>query len=172
MACPGLFPNTSTGFSLGAADYLSKPVERDRLVSSIEKLIGAGEGKTIFVIEDDDELRFVLKEALTKESYSVIEAENGRAALTELEDGMASPDLILLDLNMPVMNGFEFLQVYRAKFSNDVPIVVVTGADLTEKDKKYLSGEVTRILEKTPDTEGTIAADVARVLRSVRMEEK
>ena len=47
------------GFSLGAADYLSKPVERDRLISSIEKLIGSGDGKTVFIIEDDDELRFL-----------------------------------------------------------------------------------------------------------------
>ena len=50
-----------------------------------------------------------------------------------------------------------------------MPIVVVTGADLNEKDKEFLSGEVTRILEKTPDTEGTIASDVAKVLRNVKM---
>ena len=157
------------GFSLGAADYLSKPVERDRLISSIEKLIGSGDGKTVFIIEDDEELRFLLREALTKESYLVIEAENGKVALNELEEAIESPDLILLDLNMPVMNGFEFLEVYREKFGNNVPIVVVTGADLNEKDKEFLSGEVTRILEKTPDTEGTIASDVAKVLRNVKM---
>jgi|GEM_PF-379024 len=157
------------GFSLGAADYLSKPVERDRLISSIEKLIGSGDGKTVFIIEDDDELRFLLREALSKEAYDVMVAENGKVALEELEASVRSPDLILLDLNMPVMNGFEFLEIYREKFGNDVPIVVVTGADLTEKDKKFLSGEVTRILEKTPDTEGTIAGDVAKVLRNVRM---
>ena len=157
------------GFSLGAADYLSKPVERDRLISSIEKLIGSGDGKTVFIIEDDEELRFLLREALTKESYLVIEAENGKVALNELEAAIESPDLILLDLNMPVMNGFEFLEVYREKFGNNVPIVVVTGADLNEKDKEFLSGEVTRILEKTPDTEGTIASDVAKVLRNVKM---
>ena len=157
------------GFSLGAADYLSKPVERDRLISSIEKLIGSGDGKTVFIIEDDDELRFLLREALSKEAYDVMEAENGKVALEELEAAVGSPDLILLDLNMPVMNGFEFLEIYREKFGNNVPIVVVTGADLTEKDKNFLSGEVTRILEKTPDTEGTIAGDVAKVLRNVRM---
>jgi DNA-binding response OmpR family regulator len=157
------------GFSLGAADYLSKPVERDRLISSIEKLIGSGDGKTVFIIEDDDELRFLLREALSKEAYDVMEAENGKVALQELGAAVGSPDLILLDLNMPVMNGFEFLEIYREKFGNDVPIVVVTGADLTEKDKKFLSGEVARILEKTPDTEGTIAGDVAKVLRNVRM---
>ena len=139
------------------------------MISSIEKLIGSGDGKTVFIIEDDEELRFLLREALTKESYLVIEAENGKVALNELEAAIESPDLILLDLNMPVMNGFEFLEVYREKFGNNVPIVVVTGADLNEKDKEFLSGEVTRILEKTPDTEGTIASDVAKVLRNVKM---
>ena len=103
------------GFSLGAADYLSKPVERDRLISSIEKLIGSGDGKTVFIIEDDDELRFLLREALSKEAYDVMEAENGKVALEELEAAVGSPDLILLDLNMPVMNGFEFLEIYREK---------------------------------------------------------
>ena len=132
-------------------------------------MIGSGDGKTVFIIEDDEELRFLLREALTKESYLVIEAENGKVALNELEAAIESPDLILLDLNMPVMNGFEFLEVYREKFGNNVPIVVVTGADLNEKDKEFLSGEVTRILEKTPDTEGTIASDVAKVLRNVKM---
>ena len=160
------------GYSLGAADYLSKPVERDRLISSIEKLIGGGEGKTIFVVEDDSELRFLLKEALSKESYNVLEAENGKVALAKLGDIEEPPSLILLDLNMPVMNGFEFLEEYRSNFSQEVPIVVITGADLTEEDKKFLSGEVTRILAKTPETEGTIAGDVAKILRNVRMDKK
>ena len=160
------------GYSLGAADYLSKPVERDRLISSIEKLIGGGEGKTIFVVEDDCELRFLLKEALSKESYNVLEAENGKVALAKLGDIEEPPSLILLDLNMPVMNGFEFLEEYRSNFSQEVPVVVITGADLTEEDKKFLSGEVTRILAKTPETEGTIAGDVAKILRNVRMDKK
>ena len=157
------------GFSLGAADYLSKPVEKDRLISSVERLIGAGEGKTIFIVEDDEDLRIAIKEALSKNSYKVLEAENGKAALKKLENTTEQPDLILLDLNMPVMNGFEFLEEYRTNFSTEVPIVVITGADLTEEDKLYLSGEVTRILEKTPDTQGSIAGDVARILRNVHM---
>ena len=157
------------GYSLGAADYLSKPVERGRLISSIEKLIGVGEGKTIFVIEDDDELRFLLKETLLKDSYNVIEADNGRVALSKLGDINEPPNLILLDLNMPVMNGFEFLEEYRSNFSQEVPVVVITGADLTEEDKKFLSGEVTRILEKTPETDGTISGDISKILRNVRM---
>ena len=157
------------GFSLGAADYLAKPVEKDRLVASIERLIGAGAGKTILIVEDDEDLRAVMKDALSKNSYNVHEAENGKIALKHLQTAQDQPDLILLDLNMPVMNGFEFLEEYRDNFSAEVPIVVITGADLTEDDKRFLSGEVTRILEKTPDTEGSIASDVARILRSVRM---
>ncbi|MBO42140.1 MAG: hypothetical protein CMM28_00300 [Rhodospirillaceae bacterium] len=157
------------GFSLGAADYLAKPVEKDRLVASIERLIGAGVGKTVLIVEDDEDLRAAMKDALSKSSYKVHEAENGKIALKHLQTSTDQPDLILLDLNMPVMNGFEFLEEFRDNFSIEVPIVVITGADLTEDDKRFLSGEVTRILEKTPDTEGSIASDVARILRSVRM---
>ena len=79
---------------------------------------------------------------------------------------------ILEKTHVPGKHGFEFLEEYRSNFSQEVPIVVITGADLTEEDKNFLSGEVTRILAKTPETEGTIAGDVAKILRNLRMDKK
>ena len=126
----------------------------------------------ILFVDDEPDLQVLLRQRfrrqIKKGELSFYFALNGAEAIEVL---LANPeiDFVISDINMPVMNGFEFLEIYREKFGNDVPIVVVTGADLTEKDKKFLSGEVTRILEKTPDTEGTIAGDIAKVLRNVRM---
>ena len=156
------------GFSLGAADYLSKPVERDRLIGSISKLLGGKEGKVILVVEDNEDLRFTVKEALLGAEYIVLEARNGREALNVLKnDAQEKPDLILLDLMMPEMNGFEFLEVYRSEFEKQAPVVVITGADLNENDKKFLSSETSRVLEKSSMTDTGIADHLVETIESV-----
>ena len=156
------------GFSLGAADYLSKPVERDRLIGSIGKLLGSKPGKVIMIVEDNEDLRFTIKEALTGADYHVLEACNGREALEILDNKTSKkPDLILLDLMMPKMNGFEFLEVYRKDYKKQVPVVVITGADLDENDKKFLSSETTRVLEKSSMTDIGIADQLVETIESV-----
>ena len=156
------------GFSLGAADYLSKPVERDRLIGSIGKLLGSKAGKVIMIVEDNEDLRFTIKEALTGADYHVLEAGNGKEALEMLDNKTSKkPDLILLDLMMPKMNGFEFLEVYRKDYKKQVPVVVITGADLNENDKKFLSSETTRVLEKSSMTDIGIADQLVETIESV-----
>ena len=76
------------------------------------------------------------------------------------------PDLILLDLMMPVMNGFEFLKAIRETELNSIPILVLTGAELSEDEKKFLSGETQRILEKSEDTMSTIVNEVSNVIKA------
>ena len=156
------------GFSLGAADYLSKPVERDRLIGSIGKLLGSKPGKVIMIVEDNEDLRFTIKEALTGADYLVLEAGNGKEALDILDDKTSKkPDLILLDLMMPKMNGFEFLEVYRKDYQKQAPVVVITGADLDENDKEFLSSETTRVLEKSSMTDVGIADQLVETIASV-----
>ena len=98
------------GFSLGAADFLSKPVQKEYLMKSIRNLIGNKDNLKICLIEDDDSLRFTMREILEKQDVKIIEAENGKIGMSILQNEEIKPDLILLDLMMPVMNGFEFLK--------------------------------------------------------------
>ena len=156
------------GFSLGAADYLSKPVERDRLIGSISKLLGGKAGKVVLIVEDNDDLRFTVREALTSADYIMLEASNGQEALDVLNNkDNKTPDLILLDLMMPKMNGFEFLEAYRKDFENQAPVVVITGADLDEEDKKFLSSETSRVLEKSSMSDTGIADHLVKTIESV-----
>ena len=156
------------GFSLGAADYLSKPVERTRLIESIEKLIGEKSDKIILIVEDNSDLRFTIKETLIGSDYEVLEAENGKKALDLLRDkSNPRPGLILLDLMMPEMNGFEFLEIYREEFKDLAPVVVITGADLEDKDREFLSSETTRVLEKSTMSDTGIADELVKTIGSI-----
>ncbi|MEC9171633.1 MAG: response regulator, partial [SAR324 cluster bacterium] len=137
------------GFSLGAADYLSKPLERERLIGSIRNLIGEGEGKKVMLVDDDPGMRLSVREALSRSGYEVLEAENGSQAISLLEEEDTAPDIILLDLIMPIMNGFEFLEKFRNDLQSPIPVIVITSADLTDEEKQYLSGEVVRVLQKS-----------------------
>ncbi|MGB1857992.1 MAG: response regulator, partial [bacterium] len=137
------------GFSLGAADYLSKPLERERLIGSIRNLIGEGEGKKVMLVDDDPGMRLSVREALSRSGYEVLEAENGSQAITLLQEEDTAPDIILLDLIMPIMNGFEFLEKFRNDLQSPIPVIVITSADLTDEEKQYLSGEVVRVLQKS-----------------------
>ena len=137
------------GFSLGAADYLSKPLERERLIGSIRNLIGEGEGKKVMLVDDDPGMRLSIREALSRSGYEVLEAENGSQAISMLEEKDTAPDIILLDLIMPIMNGFEFLEKFRNDLQSPIPVIVITSADLTDEEKQYLSGEVVRVLQKS-----------------------
>ena len=137
------------GFALGASEYLSKPVNRHRLATYLEKYLGssrAGVGR-VMIVEDDEDVRQLLRRGLTKDGWTIDEAENGLVALAHLNE--AVPDLILLDLAMPQMDGFEFLEELRASdVWHNIPVVVVTGEELTEEQLSRLSDQVEAILRK------------------------
>ncbi len=154
------------GFSLGAADFLSKPVQKDYLMKAIRNLIGDKDNLKICLIEDDNSLRFTIKEILEKQNVKIIEAENGKVGISVLKNEEIKPDLILLDLMMPVMNGFEFLKVIRETEFSNIPILVLTGADLSEEERKFLSGETHKILQKSDDTLSTIVNEVGQVIKA------
>jgi adenylate cyclase len=137
----------SRGYSLGASDYLVKPVDRDKLIGVLRSICGSAGGK-VLLIDDDDTMRRGIRLTLEPAGWEVTEAENGRIGLAHLAE--ARPDAIILDLMMPEMDGFEFLEKIRHRPEwPDIPVVVVTSKDLTVEDRNRLNGGVERIIQKT-----------------------
>jgi adenylate cyclase len=134
------------GFALGASEYLVKPIDRDKLIRVLRRL-STPAGGSILIVDDEQITRSGLKIALEHAGWRVIEADNGQIALTRLNE--ARPDAILLDLMMPEMNGFEFLDEVREHENwRDIPIIVVTARDVTAEDRVRLNGRVETIIQK------------------------
>jgi signal transduction histidine kinase/DNA-binding response OmpR family regulator len=135
------------GYTLGAADYLVKPVDRTKLIESLTTICGSISGRALLV-DDDDLVRRGVRQALEPIGWKVTEAENGQVAVEAL--ATAQPDVIILDLMMPKMDGFEFLDELRSRPDwQDIPVVVITAKDLTEEDRARLNGGVERIIQKS-----------------------
>jgi CheY-like chemotaxis protein len=135
------------GYSLGAADYLVKPVDREKLTQTLRRICGPLHGR-VLLVDDDDIVRHQMRLQLQPSGWDISEAANGRIALARLEE--ARPDAIILDLIMPEMDGFEFLEEKRRRPEwRDIPVVVVTSKDLTAEDRIRLNGGVERIIQKT-----------------------
>jgi len=153
------------GFVLGAAEYLTKPVDRQRLLAVLSKYIGGVGVGTELVIDDDESTRQMIRRLLEREHYSVMEAENGRVGLERVAD--KRPNLILLDLTMPEMDGFEF--VYRLHEHDDgprIPIVVVTSKDMTQLDHDVLTGRVEKVLMKGSYGREDLLAEVRQFMKA------
>jgi CheY-like chemotaxis protein len=135
------------GYALGAADYLAKPIERERLLEVLEKYECVKPLCKVLLIEDDSSTREMFRRALQKESLTVIEAADGRVGLQQVI--AQTPDLIFLDLMMPNMNGFEFVaELRRTVHGRSIPVVVVTALDLSPQDRARLNGHVQSVVQK------------------------
>ncbi|MFP6633651.1 MAG: response regulator [Planctomycetota bacterium] len=135
------------GLALGASEYLTKPIDWEKLSGILAKYNLDSGSSSVLVVEDDSATREMMRRTLEKEGWSVIEAENGRIGLERLAE--AKPDLILLDLMMPEMDGFEFVSHLQADADNrSIPIVVVTAKDTTAEERQALKGHVQAVLQK------------------------
>jgi signal transduction histidine kinase/CheY-like chemotaxis protein len=137
------------GYALGAADYMTKPFDREQLAAVLAKYRRAATNRNApaLVVEDDEATRALLVRGLKQEGWQVREAANGRAALAQVAE--EQPQLILLDLMMPEMDGFEFVQeLHKLPGARSIPVVVITAKDITLEDRLRLSGYVEKILEK------------------------
>lgn len=155
------------GFALGAADYLTKPVERERLADALRRVRADQRTGPILIVDDDLTIREMLRRTLEKDGWSVVEAENGRVAL----DCMLqyTPCAVLLDLMMPEMDGFTFIdELQKRGMQSPAPIIVLTAKTLTEADRIRLRGAVTQILQKGDQSASELMAAVRHATQAAR----
>jgi CheY-like chemotaxis protein len=151
-----MLDDRNLGYALGAADYLTKPIDRERLVAVLGRY---RRDLPVLVVDDDPNFRDLARRTLEREGYTVVEAENGRAALDRLRN--AAPGVVLLDLMMPEMDGFDFVAAVRADSAwRSLPIVVITAKDLTPEDHERLNGYVARVLQKGALTRDALLGEV------------
>jgi signal transduction histidine kinase/CheY-like chemotaxis protein len=139
-----MLDDQSTGYALGASEYLTKPIDRERLVAAVRR---QRQARSVLIVDDDPLMRQTLRRVLDAEGCSVVDAENGLVALQVLEH--ARPGLVLLDLLMPEMDGFEFLSTLRQRPQwRDTPVIVITAKEMTADDRARLNGSVVKVLNK------------------------
>ena len=135
------------GYSLGAAEYLTKPVSRNRLIEVMDRFITDRDHHSVLVIEDDETTSEMMTRMLHKEGYAAHKADNGRLALEQIK--REQPNLILLDLMMPEMDGFEFIAELRQESHlSEIPVIVLTAKTITADDRNKLNGSVKDIIQK------------------------
>ncbi len=151
------------GFSLGAAEYMTKPIDRNRLIALVQRVAPKDRTGRILVVDDDADVRALVKTTLDDVGMRADEAVNGQEALDWLEQHPA-PSLVLLDLMMPKMDGFEFLERVRQKPEfRELPIVVLTAKDLTESERTFLARNTLLILSKSAQPIGTLGSALATI---------
>jgi signal transduction histidine kinase/DNA-binding response OmpR family regulator len=151
------------GYALGASDYLTKPVNRNSLTSLLKKYRCQHPPCTILLVEDDPVNRELMQQMLEKEGWSVTAAENGRVALACLQE--APPELILLDLLMPEMDGFGVVATLKKHPEwRSIPIVVITAKDISPEDHQRLRGSVQQIFQKGAFSQAELLAEVRNLV--------
>jgi len=165
-----MIDDRTRGYSLGAVDYLTKPVDRELLRKTLSRYYSADGASSVLLVEDDIETREMMARTLEKAGWAVSEAGNGQEALDIMSD--LQPGLVLLDLMMPVMDGFDFLTAMRAQPEwRHIPVIVITAKDLTGDDRDRLAGKVDEVLEKNAYTREQLLEHVSEAVAACNISE-
>ncbi|KQO12446.1 hybrid sensor histidine kinase/response regulator [Paenibacillus sp. Leaf72] len=151
------------GYTLGVSEYLTKPVERERMIRVMDKYIKQSDDHQILVIEDDATTSELMTKLLQREGYVVAQARNGRLALEHMAREM--PSLILLDLMMPEMDGFQFISELRKHGEwNEIPVVVVTAKSITQEERQKLNSYAKNIIQKEKLEYHSLLSEIRRLM--------
>jgi GAF domain-containing protein/CheY-like chemotaxis protein len=157
------------GMALGAAGYLTKPIERERLNALVRRFRAPTQGARILVVEDDDVQRERARAWLEAQHWIVTLAGNGREAIARLKG--ETPDLILLDLMMPEMDGFQLVAALQEEARwRDIPVIVLTAMDLSAADRARLNSGVESVLVKNTFQSAELVARIRNLVRTSERE--
>ncbi len=155
------------GTTLGADEYLIKPVEQSALCAAIERCLAARDGlklaRPVLVVEDDGPTREVISEMLTTQGYNIATATDGAQARTWMSASLPAP--VILDLMLPNVSGFELLSEWRnSPRTADLPVFVLTSKDLTQEEEKYLRAHAESLWRKQESWQTALTRELKRVL--------
>jgi CheY-like chemotaxis protein/signal transduction histidine kinase/HAMP domain-containing protein len=158
-----------TGFALGAMGYIQKPVNKKLLISEIEKINEIPD--SVMIVDDNDFELKQMAEIIEAENINTILAHGGEESLKLLDEKI--PDILVLDLMMPGVDGFEVLDKIRKKpETQDLPVIIVTAKSITEKDKMQLSGKVSSLVAKSDTTPRDLYKEIERILKELEKSPK
>ena len=154
-----------TGFALGAVGYVTKPVQKKDLIKEINNVYGQPPS-SVLVVDDDDIDRNRTTRIITAEGITAYTATGGPSCLKFLKT--RRPDLLILDLVMPEMDGFELLErIKKNPDTADIPVIVITAKDLNSEEKKRLEKQVCAILIKSDSNEDQMVAEIRTILAGI-----
>jgi CheY-like chemotaxis protein len=159
------------GFTLGAADYLVKPIMEDELLQALARVDGVRNKRVVVVDDRPDDVRVIRRILEAQKNYRVFEALGGQEGIEIIKH--EQPDLIILDLMMPEVDGFAVLEAVKSDpATRAIPIIVITAKELTQEDRKMLNGQIEVLLQKGLFSEDELLQSVAQALKRVGAEDK
>jgi PAS domain S-box-containing protein len=159
----------AVGATLGADDYLVKPVDREVLLRAVQRCLMARRGvlpqRPILVVEDHTPIREMIAELLTDKGYKVVAVADGAEARARVAECL--PEMVILDLVLPKVSGFELLAEWRAKARTvDLPVFVLTSKDLNQQEEQYLRSHAESLFRKQQPWQHNLVEQLQRVLKN------
>jgi CheY-like chemotaxis protein/anti-sigma regulatory factor (Ser/Thr protein kinase) len=158
--------NKAMGLRLGAADYLVKPLNEDLVIKSLERVAknnGGEMAKQLLLVDDDEKVHDLIKQMFAGQSLNIEIAKNGKLALQKTAKSV--PDVILLDLLMPVMDGFQFIEKIKENEAlQNIPIIVLTAKSLTNSEQAQLQKSVSSIVQKQALTSDSLIEQIKKII--------
>jgi PAS domain S-box-containing protein len=159
------------GFTLGAADYLVKPIMEDELLEALARIDGKENKRVIIVDDQPDDIRVIRRILEAQKNYKVFEALGGQEGIDIIKS--EQPDLIILDLMMPEVDGFAVLEAVKSDpATRPIPIIVITAKDLSKEDRDLLNGQIEVLLQKGLFSEEDLLQNIAQALERLGAEDK
>jgi CheY-like chemotaxis protein/signal transduction histidine kinase len=156
--------DAETSMALGAVGYIGKPIDKKILIEEIKKV--NAKAKKLVIVDDSEVDRMQVLQILQQENFENMEFKSGEECLEYLKT--ETPDLLILDLMMPGMDGFQVLkEIRRNENTRDLPVIIVTAKDLSDNDKEFLNGRAASVLQKGDSSNAQMVNEIHRLLQNL-----